>query len=379
MSSIASNSTPAPAPDPVIHGVVAFVPAGRILVIGGTDRLRFLQAVTAQDVGDLVPGEGVYGALTDDRGRPLSDFRLYVLPEVVLLELPAGRSEAARAALERLIIADEMITAWAEGETVAYEAADPERLAATLLAAREGRFAPPGAVLAETAPGVGYAEPGTGGGPLDDPAVLALLPRRRQVVLRASRLGGHGALHWSRAGSGEELDRLVARRDPAVKLARSAEERDPLEIEAGVIGEPELAEARVWNELDRMDAVSLTKGCWMGQEIVRRVHVLGEIKRRLAGVALDTPDTRGWAGATLSIGEGAPAGIVTRAAHSVSLGRAVGLAFVPRAAWAPGSALVAARKDGTRVAATTTALPFVRRSERSPGTPARPAPPVETP
>ena len=372
-----SSVGPVSASDPVVHGVVAFVPAGRILVVGGADRLRFLHAVTAQDVAGLAPGEGVYGALTDDRGRPVSDFRLFVLPEVVLLELPAGRAEAARAALDRLVIADDVTTAWANGETVAYESANPDLLARTMARVRGGRFAVPAPVLAGAVPGVGYAELPDDGGPLDGEDALAALPRRRQVVLRASRLGAHGALHWAATGRADELALLAATGDPVVTLALSAPQRDPLEIEAGVIGEAELALARVWNELDAMDAVSLTKGCWMGQEIVRRVHVLGEVQRRLTGVVLETPHGQGWAGAVLSSGEGAPAGVITRAARSASLGRTLALAFVHRASWAAGSALVAVRPDGTRARATTASLPFVRRI---PGDARAPAiPPVETP
>lgn len=34
--------------------------------------------------------------------------------------------------------------------------------------------------------------------------------------------------------------------------------------------------------LDRLDAISFTKGCYPGQEIVARAHNLGEVKRRLA-------------------------------------------------------------------------------------------------
>jgi folate-binding protein YgfZ len=195
-------------------------------------------------------------------------------------------------------------------------------------------------------------------------------------VLRASRLGGLGALHWAAGGRADELAALAALAatgDPplTLTLALSAEQRDPLEIEAGVIGAAELAEARVWNELDAMDAVSLTKGCWMGQEIVRRVHVLGEVQRHLTGVVLDAPHGQGWAGAALSTGDGTKAGVLTRAARSALLGRTLALGFVRRASWEPGSALVAVRKDGAHAAATTAALPFVRRAPASP--------PAETP
>ena len=347
--------------DPVKDGVVAFVPGSRVLVVGGADRLRFLHAITAADVQGLAPGDGVFGALTDDRGHPVSSFHLYVLPEAVLLELPSGHAGAAHAALDRLIIADDVVLAWAADATVAYESADPALLAATLQPARGARFVPPVEGLAEVTPGVGYAGSDVDEGPLET------LPARRAVVLRASRMGGPGALHWADGGDrAAELAAVAARRDPRVTLALSATEREPLEIEAGTIGDAELAEAKVWNELDAMEAVSLTKGCWMGQEIVRRVHALGELQRKRTGVVLDVPHGQGWAGALLEDEGGAPAGVVTRAARSRALGRTVAQAFVRRAWWAEGSRLVAVRADGARAAAAVTALPFVRRLESTP-------------
>ena len=77
-----------------------------------------------QDVQGLVPGEGAYGALTDDRGRPVSDFRLYVLPEAVLLEAPRATFDALHAALDRLVIADDVLLAEADGELACVEADD---------------------------------------------------------------------------------------------------------------------------------------------------------------------------------------------------------------------------------------------------------------
>jgi folate-binding protein YgfZ len=224
---------------------------------------------------------------------------------------------------------------------------------------------------------VGYAEVAAGEAAADEDA-LAALPALRQAVLRASRLGGHGALHWAGdAGRAGELAAVAAARDPRVMVALSAAQREPLEIEAGVIGEAELGEAKVWNELDAMDAVSLTKGCWMGQEIVRRVHVLGEVQRRRMGVVIDTPHGQGWAGARLEGPDGTPAGVVTRAARSASLDATIGQAFVRRAAWPAGSPLVAVRDDGARAAARAADLPFVRRREPAGGTPI--SPPVGTP
>jgi folate-binding protein YgfZ len=237
------------------------------------------------------------------------------------------------------------------------------------------------ALLAAAGPAVAFDA--AGGFAADDPALedeaaLAAVPAARHAVLRASRLGGYGALHWAEGDRMAELAAAAAgAAGPGVTLALSPTQLDPLEIAAGRMSAAELAEARVWNELGVMSAVSLTKGCWMGQEIVRRVHVLGEVQRRLTGVVLDLPHGVGWAGARLETPEGAPAGTITRAARSPSLGTTLGLAFVRRAHGVPGTPLVAVRDDGARASARAAALPFVHRVPAGKGMPA--FQPVEIP
>ena len=219
-------------------------------MVTGRDRLRFLHAVTTQDVAGLAPGDHAYGALTDDRGRPISDFVLTVLPDTVRLDAPAACAEALKAALERLIVADDVELAWADDSV-----------------------APAGA---------------------DDPHL------------------------------------------------------DALEILSFRPGPPEFAEARVWNELDRMDAVSFTKGCFMGQEILNRVQSQGQLQRRLVALTLDHPvDEPGrLRGVALTGLGGEPVGSITRAAGDVAF------AFVRRGAWEPGTRLVAHPPGGPAIPAT---------------------------
>jgi folate-binding protein YgfZ len=287
-------------------------------VVGGRDRLRFLHAVTTQDVQGLAPGQGATAALVDDRGRPIAGFRLYVLPEAVLLETPSGRADALFAALERLVVADDVVLAWADGAPVVVEADTLEEALALLAPARRGHgwFVPPAAALAGSTLAAGWNAETTPPGELDDPAALAALPRVRETMLLASRYGGSGLLDWSGPLPGAASDDAL----------------DAREIDAFRPGPAELAEARVWNELGAMDAVSFTKGCFMGQEILNRVASQGNLQRRLVRL---TGASGVGAGAPLVDADGAEAGTITRAAQ----GRA--FAFVRRGAWDAGTRLLA--------------------------------------
>jgi folate-binding protein YgfZ len=104
-----------------------------------------------------------------------------------------------------------------------------------------------------------------------------------------------------------------------------------------------MAQAQVWNELGAMDAVSFTKGCFMGQEILNRVEAQGNLKRRLVRLGFANGGGPAWNGAPLADASGADLGTVTRA----SGGRA--FAFVRREAWAPGTKLLARPTSGGEV------------------------------
>ena len=95
-------------------------------------------------------------------------------------------------------------------------------------------------------------------------------------------------------------------------------------------------------------AVSFTKGCYVGQETVARLHYKGKPNRHLRGLRLSAPVA---SGAELRVGE-RTVGHVGSVALSPSLGP-IALALVRREA-PPGSVVEA---DGA--SAEVVALPFV--------------------
>lgn len=91
-------------------------------------------------------------------------------------------------------------------------------------------------------------------------------------------------------------------------------------------------------EADIDDYVSLTKGCYTGQEIVARIHTYGHVNRRLVravvtGAALPEP------GAAVVDADGEPVGRVTSVA-AIAADRAVTLAMLPYELSHPGTQLM---------------------------------------
>ncbi|HZD68547.1 MAG TPA: glycine cleavage T C-terminal barrel domain-containing protein, partial [Actinomycetes bacterium] len=105
--------------------------------------------------------------------------------------------------------------------------------------------------------------------------------------------------------------------------------------------------------------VHLDKGCYPGQETVARVHNLGQVQRRLAGLRFEDPDAGPPpARADLVTDGGGRAGQVRSAVRHPELGT-IALAYVRRLV-APGERVLA---DG--VAARVVELPFEAAGQRS--------------
>jgi folate-binding protein YgfZ len=117
-----------------------------------------------------------------------------------------------------------------------------------------------------------------------------------------------------------------------------------LRIEAGIarFGR-DMDETNVIPETNLDDAVSYTKGCYVGQEIIVRIKHRGHPAKKLAGLKADQPME--------------PGAIVTSAAVSPRLG-SIGLGYVRYEHIEPGTDVIV----DDDVKATVTELPFIRGS-----------------
>jgi len=81
-------------------------------------------------------------------------------------------------------------------------------------------------------------------------------------------------------------------------------------------------------EAGYQDAISFTKGCYMGQEVVARATHIGRVNRRLTQFHVETKEGLS-PGAKILANDG-PVGLVTSAAFSPGLGKTVALGYVGR-------------------------------------------------
>lgn len=276
------------------------------LVITDTDRQRFLGGLVTCDVGGLATGQGIYGFFTDIKGRLLGDLVATADDERMALELPPGSAEDLSSHILKYRIADRVDIA-----TV------PQPTTVTLLgpAAPEVLSALAGTAL----PGETWSH------------ICADLADTRTMIIRDGRFGVPA---WSLWMAGDPVPRIEALLDAGRVLGLEAVGSQALERLRIEEGRPrfgqDMGSANFPQETGLGDeSVSYTKGCYLGQEIVARIHYRGSVNRRLCGLRFADSAAQPL-GADLLL-HGRPTGTVTSFVRSDHHGP-IGLAILHRRA-----------------------------------------------
>ncbi|HVO55727.1 MAG TPA: glycine cleavage T C-terminal barrel domain-containing protein [Solirubrobacterales bacterium] len=287
-----------------------------VIAVSGPDAGEYLQGQLTNDVEALGVGDGQYAALLDRKGHMQSDLRvLRPAAEEILLETESGSREQVVRHLTMYSIGREVAVADRSEDTVVVSLIGPRSVevagtaALAEYACEETSIGGVAAVAAGSAEGIDL--------------IAAVVDRHRllEALLEA------GAVAVSEEAA--EIVRIEAGR-PRFGAEMGAE---TMPAEAGIVE----------------DAVSFTKGCYIGQETVARLHYKGRPNRHLRGLRLSSPAA---AGAPLRLGD-KEVGSLGSATVSPALGP-IGLAIVRREV-EPGTEL-SVGEDG--VTAEVTALPF---------------------
>jgi folate-binding protein YgfZ len=132
-----------------------------------------------------------------------------------------------------------------------------------------------------------------------------------------------------------------------------------LRIEAGVPRYGiDMNDSNVVTEAALDTAVSYTKGCYVGQEIIARIKYRGHVAKKLSGVVFDQA-AKTEAGMTIRSADGKEAGRITSTTYSPHLGRTIALAFLKYDNIAGGTSVKIIAGD-EEIPTQVTDLPFVR-------------------
>lgn len=303
--------------------------------ITGRDRRTWLHGQVTQDINSLPEGRTAYAVVLTAQGKMVCDMRVFALPDELVLDVPPGTSTPIPEYLDYYLIMEraeieDLTETWA---TLSLQGpASPLAVSAVLgeectrlpvWGVRKVEFRGEALYLART--------PQCGEDGFD-----LMVPAHCAPALWASLSQHRAALAVHSVG----WEALNVRR-----------------VEAGIPwwGE-ELGPQLVPLEARLDHAIGLNKGCYVGQEIIARIHARGHVNNLLAGFTLlgaHLPER----GAELSH-NGKKVGTLSTIVKSLRLGSTIGLGFLRRELQEPGTRVTAATAHGP-TELEVTALPFV--------------------
>jgi folate-binding protein YgfZ len=307
---------------------------GRI-VVSGVDRASYLQGLLTNDIVALASGRGCYAAYLTAQGRMIADVHVYELGDVILLTMSGDVKDAVMTKLDQFIFGEDVqlgdvTSTFAQIAVVGPQAAGAvARVVSGVDADALGALPEHGNLRAQWAGGAAIVVRVTDTG---EPGFDLFVEQPRAAELTA-------ALSTIDVAPVDAATAEAIRIESGVALFHRDMDEETLPLEAGI-------ESR---------AISFTKGCYVGQEVVIRVlhRGHGRVARKLVGLVFGGSQPPA-PGAKIRAGD-REIGEVTSSTASPALQKPVALGYVHRDFVEPGTKVSVDGAGGE-----VTALPFVR-------------------
>ena len=302
-------------------------PDGGLIQVAGPDRVAFVQRQTTNDAQRLELGHLQLSVLTNPAARILDVF--HILPgsdELLLITLPGLGSSTAAYLKRRIFFMDKVSVTDVSASYLQIELVGPQvnknlkRLGVQTL-------------------------------PTDMDAASVSIGGVETRLLATSRATTFGCRLLVAFDSGQTV---LSALETAGFTSLDTDTFELLRIESGLpAANHELSEEYTPLEAGLQKAISATKGCYTGQEVIARQITYDKVTQQLCGIRFSQTATsqRLWA-------EGKLAGTVTSTTNSPRFGP-IGLAIIKRPYNQPGIVLVAGDTFEVGQTAEVIALPFV--------------------
>ncbi|HEY2961820.1 MAG TPA: glycine cleavage T C-terminal barrel domain-containing protein [Pyrinomonadaceae bacterium] len=297
-------------------GLIDLSARGRISV-RGSEAVMFLNGLITNDMKTLAENRWMAAAFPNVQGRLLAAVRVIRRREDFLLDTEAATREKVIKIIERFTMAGDFKVADLTTETrqISFQGRGASELVEKIFGVKN-------------LPRDGVWEDG------------------HATIVRATHTSEDGFDVISADRVGDESATVV-----------SKEVEEILRVEAGIARYGvDIDETNVVTETNLDDAVSYTKGCYLGQEIIVRIKHRGHVAKKLTGLKFQT-DQRIEPGTVIKANDEKEIGRVTSATFSPKLGTTVGLGYVRYEHLTPGTQI---RVDD--VLGTTESLPLIRGS-----------------
>ncbi len=307
-----------------------------LLRFTGEDRVPFLQGMVSNDVTKLRPGQGMLATFADIQGKILADTRIFCTEDSFVVELFQPLSDKIQAHLQKYLIADEVEIADLTDDHGILSLQGPKSI--QLLEALSESKVLPDQELSH---------------------VEFQIDIHKCRLVRATHTGESGFDLWISPKELPVLAALIQEKGKAYSAQWiGTEAQEILRIEAGIPRYGvDMDQENLVLETNLQDAVNFEKGCYLGQEVIERIHSRGHVNKKLVGLVLEgeNPAQRG----DPIQAETKEVGKVTSSVNSPLLNRPVALGYVHKDYINPGTSLTIQTKAKS-LTATVSPLPFGR-------------------
>jgi folate-binding protein YgfZ len=267
---------------------------GRLCLIGA-DRQAFINGQVTNNVKDLRAGQGCYAALANAKGKMTCDLNVFVLADEILLDFEAGLSAKVSERLEKFIIADDVQIVDASKSFGLISVLGPK----SICVCESLRWNVPKNNFEIS---------------LQESTYIANVPR----------LGAPGVDIYFPV---ENLDVVEKLRSVGIECC-STEAFETVRIEQGIprFG-VDMDENTLAPEALGENAISYSKGCYIGQEVIARIRTYGQVAKALRGIRFDAGASAPKHGDKI-LHNGKEVGWITSAVFSAKLECPIALGYV---------------------------------------------------
>ena len=317
-------------------GVIDLSSRGRTIV-SGSEAVMFLNGLITNDMKTLSQHHWMPAAFPNVQGRLLAAVRVIRLNDkesaTFLLDTETSSQQSVLKAIERFTMAGDFHVTDVTSNTAMFSVQGREAIALGQLVL--------GDVVSDL-PRDGVAETTFDG--------ISI------TVIRASHTAENGFDVMFDASYANAISQAFAKAG-VIRVSDATFETLRIEAGVGLFGQ-DIDETNVITETNLDDAVSFTKGCYIGQEIIARIKYRGHVAKKLTGLLFDGKEPVA-AGSKIKAPDGKEIGRITSSTFSPALDRAISLGYIRHEQLTPGTDVVVGESGAL---AKVTDLPFVRGS-----------------
>jgi folate-binding protein YgfZ len=309
-------------------GLIDLSSRGRIRV-SGKEALMFMNGLITNDMKTLEVNRWMPAVFPTVQGRLIAAVRVIRLNDAYLLDTETATHQKVLKTIERFTLAGDFHVTDETGTTVQLSL--------------QGKSA---TTMAPNVLGVELNDL------IRDGATELTWKNSKLTIVSSNHTGIDG---YDLIVSNESAEELWSALIAAGAQPVGHETLETLRIEAGIARYGrDMDDSNVVTETNLDDAVSFTKGCYIGQEIIIRIKHRGHVAKKLTGLLLQTKSPVE-AGTIISSTEGKEIGRVTSSTYSPKLDATLALGYVRYEQLAAGTAVKVGEIQGT-----VHDLPFVR-------------------